>query len=226
MKDKELETKFCNKLLHEYSSEQMDAVMEFIEEKFGKGERTDGGWVAHELTSEYVHTDVVITENDDYQHFVTCGMGVRKMPNCMPFGDKAFKRIELFFAGSKERIFTDYEKRVLAGELCRITKYPFRNNTFFGPGHTIDASTQFKELFGYDYFLFYGPFEELSVDGLGDVYFLTLIPIYEAEREWMVNNNSFAWLFAFFNSEDWDLVVDKEREVFIPNEEEMESIDF
>ena len=33
MKDKELETKFCNKLLHEYSSEQMDAVMDFIEEK-------------------------------------------------------------------------------------------------------------------------------------------------------------------------------------------------
>jgi hypothetical protein len=41
----------------------------------------------------------------------------------------------------------------------------------------------------------------------------------------MVNNNSFAWLFAFFNREDWDLVVDKEREVFIPNEQEMESID-
>lgn len=226
MENKELKTTFCNKLLHEYSSEQMDMVMDFIEEKFGKGERTGDAWIVHELTSEYIHTDVVIAENDDYQHFVTCGMGVREMPNCMPFGDKAFKRIELFLVGSKERTFNDYEKRVLAGELCSITKYPFRNNTFLGPGHTIDASAQFKELFGYDYFLFYGPFEELSVDELGDVYFLTLIPIYEEEREWMVNNNSFAWLFAFFNREDWDLVVDKEREVFIPSEQEMESIVF
>ena len=73
MKEKELETAFRNKLLHEYSSEQMDMVMDFIEEKFGKGERNSDDCVAHELTSEYVHTDVVITENDDYQHFVTCG---------------------------------------------------------------------------------------------------------------------------------------------------------
>ena len=226
MKDKELKTTFCNEILHEYSSEQMDTVMDFIEEKFGKGERTGDGWVVHELTSEYIHTDVVITENDDYQHFVTCGMGVREMPNCKVFIDKAFKRIELFLVGSKERAFTDYEKGILAGELCRITKYPFRSGNFVGPGHTIDASEEFKKLFGYDYFLFYGPFEELNVDELGEIYFLTLIPIYEEEREWMVNNNSFAWLFAFFNSEDWDLVVDKEREVFIPNEEEMESIDF
>jgi hypothetical protein len=101
MKDKELEKMLCNEILHEYSSEQMDAVMDFIEEKFGKGERTDDGLVAHELTSEYIHTDVVITENDDYQHFVTCGMGVREMPNCKVFIDKAFHRIELFWSAQK-----------------------------------------------------------------------------------------------------------------------------
>ena len=224
MKDKELEKMLCNEILHEYSSEQMDAVMDFIEETFGKGERTSDGWIVHELTSKYVHTDVVITGNDDYQHFVTCGMGARNM-DCAPIEfQRILGRQEYYFLVSPDCELSLEDKGLLCGELNGITKYPFRNNTFLGPGHTINASKEFKERFGYDFFLFFAPTHELEVEDLGNVHFIPLIPIYEEEREWMVENNSFDWILALPNLDDV-MCIDNQREVFIPNEQETENID-
>jgi hypothetical protein len=106
---------------------------------------------------------------------------------------------------------------IIASELQNIAKYPFRENTFFAPGHTINVAKEFKERFGYDYVLFFVPEERLFVEGLGNVFFTLLIPIYEKEREWMVENNSFDWLIPFFEKYDMDdVVLDKKREEFIP----------
>ena len=63
------------------------------------------------------------------------------------------------------------------------------------------------------------------MEGLGNVHFIPLIPIYEEEREWMVENNSFDWILALPNLDD-AMCIDNQREVFIPNEQEMENIDF
>lgn len=207
----------CNNVLHEYSPSQMDDVMDFIEKKFGcGGKRPNDGFLSHELTSEYVHTDVVMTENEYYKHFVTCGMGARQMCDWMIMMDEELKRLEILFVLSPDCKLSDKDKFLLCGELTRITKYPFANDTCFGPGHTINASKEFKERFGYDYFLFYVPVEKINVYGVGDVHFIPLIPIYEEEREWMVNNNSIEWLYKSIEAIDEIVLIDKQREKFIP----------
>ena len=92
-----------NNVLYQYTPSQMDDVMDFIEEKFGGGgKRLADGLLTHEITSEYVHTDVVITGNDDYQHIVTCGLGARQMNDWMIMMDEELKRIEILFVLSPE----------------------------------------------------------------------------------------------------------------------------
>ena len=98
-KEDEVFTEFINKHCHMYTPEQMDDVMDFIEEKFGcGGKRPNDGLLSHEVTSEYVHTDVVMTGKEDYQHFVTCGMGAREMSNWMIMAEEELKRLELFLS--------------------------------------------------------------------------------------------------------------------------------
>lgn len=201
----------------EYTPSQMQQVMDFIEENFGGDAEEGESYIAHEFISQYIHTDVVMTANDENKHFVTCGMGVKKMPNCKAFIDKPLDRIEVLFCAAKDKEFSLHEKGVLAGELCRVSKYPFEKNTFFGPGHTINASEAFKKAFGYDYFVFFLPLTELSVDGIGDVSFLPLIPIYEEEREWMVENDSFEWMRAAGERIYEALLVGEKREAIVPN---------
>ena len=98
-KQDEVFGEFVNEYCHMYTPEQIDSVMDFIEEKFGGGgKRKESGQVSHEITSEYIHTDVAITRNKDYQHFVTCGMGVREMSNWMIIAEEELKRLELFLS--------------------------------------------------------------------------------------------------------------------------------
>jgi hypothetical protein len=142
------------------------------------------------------------------------------MPNCVTYQDEELSRLELHFILSAKCKFklTDKANYIIAGELQKIAKYPFRENTFFAPGHTINVSKEFKKKFGYDYVLFFVPTESLFVEGLGKVHFIPLIPIYEKERDWMVKNNSFDWMRAFFEEHDMDAIcVDNKREEFIPN---------
>ena len=143
-------------------------------------------------------------------------MGVVEMCNWAVLGKDELKRLEILFNVSLDYEMTNEEKLLLANELMSIAKYPYRENTFFGPGHTINASKEFKEKFGYDYFLFFLPIEKIKLGKLGYVYFIPLIPIYEEEREWMVKNNSFEWLYAM-DDLDTAILIDKKRELFIPN---------
>ena len=207
-----------NNVLYQYTPSQMDDVMDFIEEKFGGGgKRLADGLLTHEITSEYVHTDVVITGNDDYQHIVTCGMGARQMNDWMIMMDEELKRIEILFVLSPEYNLSIEDNMLLCNELTRITKYPFRENSYFGPGHTINVSKEFKERVGYDYFLFYLPVEKMNLYRIGDIYFIPLIPIYEKERDWMVENNSFEWLYAMKEDIEEAILIDNGRKEFIPN---------
>lgn len=214
--DKQIEELFFKD--YGYTPKQMDEVMDVIHEIFGGKVANEECYIVHELESEYVHTDVVVTANEDYKFLVTCGMGAREMPNCMVFIDKALNRIETYISLSPDYNISNEDICDIASELQRISKYPFENDTFFGPGHTINASRKIKEKFGYDYYLFFLPLKEIDVTGLGCVYFIPLIPIYEKEREWMVKNNSLEWIVSYFSTHSEETVVlDKKRKVFIPN---------
>lgn len=214
MKKNQLENNCCKAF--QYTDKQMQKITDFIEKKFGSEGSDKEGLISHEIKSEYIHTDIVVTGNKDYNHFVSCGMGAREMCKWSVMMDEELKRIEVMLATSPDYELDYEEKGFICSELTRITKYPFRNNTFFGPGHTINAGKEFKERYGYDYFLFFLPIENVKVGGLGKIYFLPLIPIYEEERDWMVANNSFEWIYAMENIDE-AVCINKKRKVFIPN---------
>ena len=147
---------------YEYSTE----FENFITDNIGEIEN-----IVHEIVSEYVHTDVAIVHDEDETTFVTFGVGAREMD--APEG--MYKRFEIAMSASKETL-TDKQILLIANELVKISKFPFRNKTWLGPFHTINASEEFSKEFGFHYFLFdvLGEYED-------SVVVLKCIPVYEGE---------------------------------------------
>ena len=174
-------------LLATYTPEQLKEIQTYIATNLGSNE-TD--YIAHELESKYVHTDVFIIDNpNDLKIFATVGMGARQMdaPN------ESLQNIEIMGFTSK-KLELKRENSILTNELVRLTKLPFSENTWFGPGHTVNASEEFKKVFGYDYFLFTYSGFSLEVSDIGNINYLTLIPLYENERNYIVENGETVFL--------------------------------
>lgn len=192
-----------------YTPEQMEEILHFIRETFGEG----GKYNAHEVSSKYVHTDVaIIAPEGEGRTFVTFGMGARPMNS--PFAE--WERTELVMFASDGLDLLTKEGIAVAQELTGLSKYPFREDTWFGPGHTIDASEAFRETFGYDSFLFFGPGIDTHLTDVGNVKFLIAIPIYREEREWIMEHDSFTFLEALLELPEEDLFcADVRRESLI-----------
>ena len=167
-----------------YTEEQMDAVLNFIQKSFSNGEE---GFVGHEIESEYVHTDVaVVTAKEGSRCYATFGMGAREMNS--PVAHLA--RAELVMFASPEMELTGEEALVIASELQYLSKIPFHNDTWLGPGHTVPASQHFRKTFGFDAFVL-DVVAASEFEDLGKVLFLMAIPIYQKEREKMMSGNTF-----------------------------------
>ena len=191
-----------------YTPKQMEEIIEIISENFGAGE-----FIAHETKSEYVHTDVNISDDGEMKNFVTFGMGAGRMNAPV----ESFERIELVMNASQ-----DVDIIVPLGEIVRLSKYPFRNDTWLGMGHTVNFTDDFKKAFGYEYVLLapsslvFSPRD--TTNDVKNVIFLTVVPIYKDEREWIVENNSFVYLDLLYNKFGDDIFkVDVKREHYIPS---------
>ena len=201
-----------------YTDKQFEELEKHLEENFG----SHYDYIVHEIESEYVHTDTfVVKSKAGDKIFVTCGMGARTMET--PYG---FKRCELVMHARNRLPVTSETAMILAGELTKISKFPFREETWLGTGHTMDVSKKFKETFGYDYVAFMKLPHSASLTGIKeDVDFLLAIPIYEEEREWCVENHTLAFLEKLNEKfEGKELHADFKRELFIPgplDEDEM-----
>ena len=198
-----------------YTPKQMEEIIGFIEENFGGGE-----FIAHERESEYVHTDVNISDDGEMKNLVTFGMGAGRMNAPV----EPFERIELVMSVSQ-----NIDIIVPLGELVRLSKYPFRNDTWLGMGHTVNFTDDFNKTFGYEYVLLapsslvFSPRD--TTNGVKNVIFLTVVPIYKDEREWIVENNSFVYLDLLYNKFGDDMFkVDVKREHYIPTDEEVDEI--
>ena len=198
-----------------YTPKQMEEIIEIISENFGAGE-----FIAHETKSEYVHTDVNISDDGEMKNFVTFGMGAGRMNAPV----EPFERIELIMNASQ-----DVDITIPLGEIVRLSKFPFRNDTWLGIGHTLSFTDHFKNAFGYEYILlapsslFFSPKD--TTKGVKSVVFLNVIPIYKDEREWIVENNSFVYLDLLYNKFGDDMFkVDVKREHYIPTDEEVDEI--
>ncbi len=215
-----------NKRAVYYTEEQENEILAFINKEWGE----DGaGLLAHEIQSEYVHTDVAVRENTENEcmAFVTFGMGAKEIDSPLP----EYRRTELIaYASLAMKYASDDKQRrkqlVACSELVRLSKYPFANSCWFGPGHTINASDVFKEAFGYQYFIFAEYCETAELSRIGNVCFLVAIPIYEDERAWIVEHRdgSSRFLRAYLDSfepEDNDIfAIDIPRKHIIPVEVE------
>lgn len=198
-----------------YTEEQEKEIQTFIQLNFGESE-----FSSHELNSEYVHTDTAMVAPDGQSRtFVTFGMGAREMNS-----PTDVRRIELVISASPAVEVCAKESYWLAGEVTHISKFPFREDTWLEAGHTINASEDFKKHFGYDYFAFWDL--ELSFQPTGiedDVHFLALVPLYEEEREWIVKNNSIAFMYHLYDVYgDKMFCADLPREVCIPDWDDRE----
>ena len=204
-----------------YTPEQMDEIIALIEKNYG-GE----GFIAHETGINFVHTDVYISEDEEKRNFVTFGMGAAAMNAPV----EPFERIELVMHSSLD---TDVKSRVgveLVNYIVGLTKYPFRNNTWFGMGHTVDVPRRFAETFGYEFVLLaptshiFSPCD--TTNGVKNVVFLEIIPIYADEREWIVKNDSFVYMDLLYNKFGDEMFnVDVKREHYIPSEEDLLLLD-
>lgn len=204
-----------------YTVKQMEEVQEHIKSLFEIDEDSEG-YDAHEITSQYVHSDVMLKKNTDGEMvYASFGMGAREM-NCPRAG---YERAELIMHASPE-IEMKTEKNIkLASTVVNMTKYPFLNSTWFGTGHTVDAHPKYKKKFGFDAFALLEMSDPADITDLGTVHFLTMIPIYDDERDWIMENGTFEYLELLFEEFGEEaLYADKPREHFIPDEEQTENI--
>ncbi len=193
--------------------EQQENIQNYISQNFGDA----GGFIAHEIESEFVHTDVlIIAPEDSTKTYVTFGMSA--IPTASPL--KEFERTELVISASKDFGTMSSDGMLLAQELTNKSKYPFRYDSWFGAGHTIDVSEGIKEKFGFDYFAFWDLGMHENIKGIGTVSFLALVPVYSDEYEWIVENNTAIYLELLYEKfGDKIFNIDMPREHFIPEED-------
>ena len=193
-----------------YDENQQEEIENFIEEQWGT---RDSGYICHEMKSEYVHTDVQVISDEEGTILATFGVGAREMNSPLP----DYTRTELLMYASSalgKDTQSNQTKPLMTAcaELTHISKFPFRENTWLGPGHTINATDQFKEEFGYAYFLFVEYPEAANLSDIGDVHYLIVIPVYEEEVQMMIENREYAsFLQAYFEYYEDSL---SEREIF------------
>ena len=156
---------------YEYSNE----FESFIVDNFGEIEN-----VAHEIVFEHVHSDVAIVNDEDETTFITFGVGAREMD--APEG--MYKRFEISMSASRDTL-TDKQTFLIANELMKISKFPFKNKTWLGPFHTINASEEFSKEFGFKYFLF-----DVLAEYNNSVVVLKCIPVYEGEYTAICNTRT------------------------------------
>jgi len=201
-----------------YNPVQLEQIQEFIYDTFG-GE--EDGLIAHELTSEYVHTDVqIVAPEGRSRTFVTFGMGAREMNG--PHPDLC--HVELMMCTSKDLDIYSEDAMKIANELVSLSKFPFRKNTWLHHGHTIEASDTFRETFGFDAFAFISV-DFTKIDGIGEVNFLLTIPIHKEEREWIMETDTFEghlMLEEVFGNQLY--FADSGRNAFIPDEQTIQDL--
>lgn len=134
----------------------------------------------------------------DYYTLVTVGMGSRKMLSPGPETDC----IELVMYLSKDFDFNSEKGKYLVSKLVDFTKYPFRNDTWLGNGHTIRTPD-----INFNYFPFKSILltEAKTVGGRrnASVYlpicdntikFYYVIPVLDDEYDYILNNGHKAFL--------------------------------
>ena len=201
-----------------YGEEELAAIESHIEEHFGHSES-----VFHEIVSPDVHIDIVLIEPSperDRIVLVTMGVGACRMNVPKVLEDENVSRMELVSILPKEwNIHSNGDKDYWPlGTMKGVGRFPIECETWLGTGHSVWFGSE--EFPGTDFvgYILLPPFiadegAVCTLPGGDDVNFYQLIPLYEDEMDYKINNgvNSLMQLFFLAFGEDWDGVIDVTR---------------
>ncbi|MBQ5742701.1 MAG: suppressor of fused domain protein, partial [Clostridia bacterium] len=166
-----------------------------------------------------VHTDVFSATDGEMTVFYTVGMSAREMaaPSNCP------KRVELMMTVRGEMKPEDPRSWIIASQLQSVSKLPFKQDTWLGDLHTVDAFDRLEKEFGYSAFLFLTPSDPCNLDG-EEISFLEMIPLYADEYQWIVEKNGgsreFALQLLLKIVEGYEYCINEDREHIYPRVED------
>lgn len=213
-KAKQIEAKYELNESRDYLPEELETLESHIAKHFGEFKN-----VFHEVVSDELHIDIYIIEptpQRDFYTLVTGGMGARAMDIPQEFAGYELERAELLIclpkswniSSSNER---DYRPLRWLKILARL---PYTDDTWLADGHTIPtgealAGSEFECILLERPYSFDGDAFACELPNGEKVKFYQLIPLYEEEMEYKLQNGSDELIELF--DEDFSDVVDVKR---------------
>ena len=179
-----------------YMEEQLNCLEEHIMRHFGSFKN-----VFHEIASPDIHVDIAIvepTKKRNYYTLVTMGMGARVMG--VPPDLEYFGRAELLIClpadwNLAEKALADEQWYWPLRWLKILARLPGNEDTWLGWGHTVPAGQPFAENTALSGVLLLNPGAFGTAAGTcvipgGVINFYQIIPLYDEEMEFKVNNSA------------------------------------
>lgn len=200
---------------HLYEPEEMESLEEYIEANFGKIAN-----VFHEIVSPDIHCDIYViepTEERNYYTLITGGMGAYDMQ--VPEQFSSPKNAELVINLPADWDIQSQEEKDFwpLRWLKILARLPIEQQTFLGWGHTIPTGEPLENT-DFNGFLLISADDKNSDNGAmvkmpnREVYFYQLIPLYEQEMLFKLENNAEELLDLFTEAEiPYPPVVDTNR---------------
>jgi tetratricopeptide (TPR) repeat protein len=189
-----------------YSDEEINCIEAHIEKYFGEFKN-----VFHEMVSPDIHVDIVIIEpvpERNYYVLVTMGMGAYKMN--VPDELEELERAELLIC-----LPPKWNLQNLNDENCYwplrwlkiMARLPIEQHTWLGWGHTVPNGSPFADNTRFTTMMLLNPGDfaeeacECTMPDGSTVNFYQMIPLYEEEADYKVQNNA-EKLLEFFDDRD------------------------
>ena len=195
-----------------YPGEDLDALEQHIENYFGSFKN-----IYHEISSPDIHVDIVVIEptpERNYYILLTMGMGARKMNVPAELEEYHLERAEIMVCLPPDWKLDDLSEEKWYWPLRWLkilARLPGENDTWLGWGHTIPNGSPFAENTRLSAMMLMYPstfgeesFEcELPIGG--SVKFYQMIPIYDEELNYKLQNNA-ETLLDRMKDEDMDYI--------------------
>ena len=203
-----------------YTEKEMNALERHIEKHFGSFKN-----VFHEIASPDIHVDIVIIEptpKHNYYILVTMGMGAMVMDVPEELKGYRLERAELLVCLPPDWKLDDLENEKWYWPLRWLkilARLPGNENTWLGWGHTVPNGGPFAEntSLGSVMLIYPGAFGKKSqvckLPGGGEVNFYQVLPLYDKEIEYKLQNSAEA-LLDLMDDEDLEYIkLDRESAV-------------
>jgi hypothetical protein len=203
-------------MLERYTEKEFEIIDSHINKTFGKCKN-----VFHEIASPDIHVDICViepTKERNYYTLVTMGMGAHKMNIPAELKSDKIDRAELLITLPPDWNLTNFDEEINYWPirwLKIMARLPIEHNTWLGWGHTVPNGEPFAESTELSGMLVTMPYffgeksASCKLPNKGIVRFYQLVPLYENEMQYKIENGTEAFENIF--SDDFDMVVNINR---------------